>query len=113
MPGIWNVCHGKQQSQPRREATWLPAICKTIRARLPKIFGAHIMPPYAPNAGKLQEIFTLLDFGLVLVQSFLVILLFLPFRIGIYTLYHCVLEVCNCLFFIEAHRVCLEDQRRL
>lgn len=39
--------------------------------------------------------FVLMDFGLALVQDFLIMLIPFPFGIEMCTLCHCVLEVCN------------------
>jgi hypothetical protein len=44
-------------------------------------------------------VFALLGFGLILVQSFLTVLLFLPFGMGTFILCQCMLEVGN-LFLI-------------
>jgi hypothetical protein len=50
---------------------------------------------------KLQDLmcFDLLGFSVPLVLPFLSLLLFLPFRIGIFTLCHCVLGICNFLLY--------------
>jgi hypothetical protein len=40
---------GSKQSQPSAIATWAE-VGKVIGVRLPKLFRAHIMPPYAPDS---------------------------------------------------------------
>jgi hypothetical protein len=61
------------------------------------------MMPYAPDAKQVAIGFNvfLLDFSLTLVHSFPSILFVLPFEMGMFTLCHCILDVCNFLLTLQ------------
>jgi hypothetical protein len=84
---------GNDQIQPKREAMWAAA-GKAIGTGLLKSLGVHVMPPYAPCAryGATDLMFVLLGLCLALVSFLLVIFLFFPFEMGMFTLSHCILR---------------------
>jgi hypothetical protein len=91
--------------QSRREALWATA-GKAIRAGLSKPVGANFMKTHSlVTSLELQDLMiSLLGFDLALVSSYMVTLLFFTFGMGMFTLCHCTLEICDLLFdFIGAH----------
>lgn len=79
---------------------------KVKGADLPKSFGDHISPPHAPEdrARESQDLPALLGFSLAFTLSLLFIFLFLPFRGGMITEYHYLLNISNLrLIFEGAH----------
>jgi hypothetical protein len=80
---------------------------KCIEIGLPKSFGVafHLLVPWMLGMELHNLMFELLCFNLALVCLFLSISQFFPFVMGMFTLYHCVLEVSNIHFyFIQAQR---------
>jgi hypothetical protein len=65
--------------------------------------GDHIMTPHAPDARHRSTGFNVFPsgFALALVRTFLAILLFLPFEMGMFSLCHCTLEVCNLFWILQ------------
>jgi hypothetical protein len=74
--------------------------------RLSKLIGAQIMTPQAQmlDMGPQDLVLTLLSFSLALVQFFLAVLWFLPFGMGMLTVCHCILEVCNFSLIFQGFR---------
>jgi hypothetical protein len=90
---------GKEQSQSKREALWT-AVNKATGEEMPKHSGAHITPSLVCILYmNLRITFSLLGFSLVWVPFFFTVFLFFPFRMGIFTLYSCTMDVYN--FFIH------------
>jgi hypothetical protein len=103
MPGTWNICWGKLQISSRaklRESEWererereRPCVLQ-----VPSLLELNMI-----GDGHVATGFSVCPTGIwsCLVQSFLVILLFLPFAMEVFTLCHCIMGIYNSFFILQ------------
>lgn len=104
MPGLKDVCKGKLRvprggiSRERLCVLWAAELEKD---RQTKLTAAQMLPPQAPDVGlRVAGVHCLSGFHLVLVHSLCYPPPPLPCGMGILTLCHCVLVVCNFIIII-------------
>jgi hypothetical protein len=111
MIGMENACWGKLKAKLVEERIHVFCNQQSHRSRVSHLLGAHIPLQCAPKArrGVKESNACPAGFSLVLVPSLFSLPLIVSFRMGMFTLWHCILEVYSLLFllFCRGSQKCL------